>query len=71
MKKIKTTEKPRTTTPAQVRATAKYDKTHIKGYYIKLNLINDNDIIKRFAEVESVQGYIKELVRKDINKNNL
>ena len=58
-------------TEARLRANAKYDKTHTKGYYIKLNLNNDDDIIKRFAEVKSVQGYIKELVRKDIKENNL
>ena len=53
-------------TDAQKRATAKYDKSHTKGVYIKLNKTTDADILKRLQEVGNVQGYIKELIRKDI-----
>ena len=56
------------TTEAQKRATIKYDQANTKQYHLKLNLNRDADIIRRFEEVESIQGYIKELVRKDIEK---
>lgn len=53
-------------TDAQKRAAAKYDKSHTKGVYIKLNKTTDADILERLQEVGNVQGYIKELIRKDI-----
>lgn len=53
-------------TDAQKRAAAKYDKSHTKGVYIKLNKTTDADILNRLQEVGNVQGYIKELIRKDI-----
>lgn len=52
---------------AQSRASAKYDKAHTKGIYLKLNLETDKDIIEFLAGVENVQGYIKELIRNDDN----
>jgi hypothetical protein len=53
-------------TDAQKRAAAKYDKSHTKGVYIKLNKTTDADILERLQEAGNVQGYIKELIRKDI-----
>ena len=44
----------------------KYDATHTKRYYIKLNLETDKDIIEvleRIKETEGVQTYIKRLIR--------
>ena len=52
-------------TDAQKKAAAKYDKSHTKGVYIKLNKTTDADILNRLQEVGNVQGYIKELIRKD------
>ena len=54
-------------TKAQSRASAKYDKTHTKGIYLKLNLETDKDIIEFLDGVENVQGYIKNLIRYDMN----
>lgn len=48
---------------------AKYDASHCKGYYLKLNLVYDADIIEKLATVESMQGYIKQLIRDDIKRN--
>lgn len=62
------------TTEAQKRASAKYDKTHTKGIYLKLNTETDADIIEFLSGVDNVQGYIKDLIRYDENfnsKNNL
>ena len=55
------------TTKAQARASAKYDKEHTKGIYLKLNKETDADIIEFLAGVENVQGYIKQLIRNDEN----
>ena len=52
---------------AQVRATAKYDKTNTKGIYLKLNKETDADIIEFLEGVGNVQGYIKDLIRQDDN----
>lgn len=56
------------TSKSQIRANAKYDKTHTKGVYLKLNINTDKDILKKLENVENVQGYIKSLIRTDINK---
>lgn len=56
----------RKTTEARRRATAKYDAEHTKRISLKLNLGTDADILAKLDEVDSVQGYIKELIRKDI-----
>lgn len=54
-------------TKAQSRASAKYDKTHTKGIYLKLNKETDADIIDYLKEVDNVQGLIKELIRRHIS----
>ena len=46
----------------------KYDKTNVKGLYLKLNIKTDSDILAKLDSVESKQGYIKELIRKDLEK---
>lgn len=55
-------------TNAQARASAKYDETHTKQIKLKLNLETDKDILQRLEEVGNKQGYIKELIRRDIKK---
>lgn len=56
------------TKASQIRAGAKYDKANTKGIYLKLNINTDADIIKKLEESGNVQGYIKELIRKDLSK---
>lgn len=56
------------TLDAQLRANAKYDAENTTGVYLKLNNIHDADIIARLDEVGNKQGYIKELIRADIEK---
>lgn len=53
------------TTQAQKRATAKYDKANTKQISLKLNVKSDKDILLKLANVENVQGYIKNLIRCD------
>ena len=47
---------------------ARYDKANTKALYVKLNLKYDADILERLEEVGNKQGYIKKLVRDDIEK---
>ena len=37
-----------------------------KGIYLKFNKVNDRDIIERLSNQKNTQGYIKDLVRTDI-----
>lgn len=53
---------------AQKRANAKYDKSNTKMMSFKFNLQTDADILDRLASVPNKQGYIKELIRKDMKK---
>lgn len=54
------------TTAAQKAATAKYDKENTIRLNLKLNKTTDADILEKLSQVESKQGYIKELIRKDM-----
>lgn len=56
------------TTEAQKKASAKYDAKNTKVYAIKLNRKKDADIIEKLDSQTNVQGYIKELIRKDIGE---
>jgi hypothetical protein len=56
------------TTKAQMKASAKYDRQNTKRISLKLNLNTDKDILEQFEECGNVQGYIKSLVRADLQK---
>lgn len=47
----------------------KYDKAHCKPVYLKLNIRTDADIIEKLASVPNKQGYIKQLIRRDLYDN--
>ena len=53
-------------TKASIRQ-ARYDASHCKIYRMKLNIENDKDIIAKLSTVSSMQGYIKQLIRENIN----
>lgn len=59
-------------TQAQKRAREKYEeKPEVKarkvGVYLKLNKDTDADILAKLESVGNVQGYIKALIRADMN----
>ena len=56
------------TTEAQKAAVAKYDKENTIRLSLKLNKTTDADILEKLEHVESKQGYIKELIRRDLNE---
>lgn len=49
-------------------ATQKYNKTHVKQIKLNLNRNTDADIIKHLDACTNVQGYIKDLIRKDMEQ---
>ena len=55
------------TKEAHALAVRKYDAKNTKQYHLKLNLGTDADIIAKLESVDSMQGYIKRLIREDIN----
>ena len=44
----------------------KYDKENTKRVFIKLNKNTDKDILDHLDSIQNKQGYIKELIRKDM-----
>ena len=56
------------TTPAQKRAKEKYTKENTRAYCLRLNKKTDQDIMAKLEAVESMQGYIKGLIREDLKK---
>ena len=55
-------------TEAKRQANAKYDKSHTRSIMLKLNKTTDADILASLESKGNKQGYIKELVRKDIKR---
>ena len=55
-------------TEAQIRAQVKYDAANTRQVHLKLNLRTDKDVLARLDEVPSKQGYIKGLIRADIER---
>lgn len=58
----------RPSSPAHVRATTKYNKTHVIQYSLKLNVGTDEDMIAFLNSIENKNGYLKDLIRADMNK---
>ena len=52
---------------AHVQATVKYNKTNVKQIKLNLNKKTDADILQKLEEVPNVQGYIKTLIRRDMD----
>ena len=55
-------------TEAQLKAGYKYDKAHTKQFHLKLNKRTDKDVIERLVGMGNIQGYIKGLIRADIER---
>lgn len=56
------------TTEAQKKAVAKYDAENTVRVMLKLNKTTDADILKVLEASGNKQGYIKQLIRADLNK---
>lgn len=47
-------------------AQSKWIKENTKGFYIRLNVASDLDIIQHLSTKENKQGFVKELIRADL-----
>lgn len=56
------------TSESQKRANIKYDRLNTTQIKLKLNNNTDEDILSKLAAVPNKQGYIKELIRNDIQR---
>lgn len=54
---------------AQKKAQAKYDAENTVQIKLKLHKRNDADILQKLEEVGNKQGYIKGLIKADIDKS--
>ena len=59
---------PNKSTESQIRASVKYNKENTVQISLKLNRSTDADLIESLNRVVNKQGYIKELIRRDIAK---
>ena len=55
-------------TESQIRASVKYNKENTVQISLKLNRSTDAELIDSLNRVKNKQGYIKELIRRDIAK---
>lgn len=53
---------------AQKRASARYDAANTRQIKLKLNTKTDADILGFLDRLENIQGYIKGLIRQDMQK---
>ena len=51
------------------RAAARYDAVNTTQFKMKLNNKTDADILEKLNSVDNKQGYIKELIRRDIERS--
>lgn len=51
---------------SQKKAKARYDAKATRQIMFKFNLRTDEDILEKLDSVENKQGYIKELIRRDM-----
>ena len=57
------------TITAQSKASMKYNEANVKQFKIALNKKTDADIIEHLDKIRNKQGYIKELIRRDMGDN--
>lgn len=55
-------------TEAQLKAQRIYDKMYTRQVHMKLNRRTDADILEKLESVPNRQGYIKKLIRADIER---
>lgn len=54
------------TRQSRVKASVKYNANNVKQVKLNLNKKTDADIIKHLEQRDNVQGYIKDLIKKDM-----
>ena len=59
------------TIEARNKKQAKYDKNNTAGFYMKLNIHTDLDILRWLWKQPSKQGAIKRLIREEIARESV
>lgn len=54
---------------AQIKASNKYNRENTKTFMVKVNKHTETDILNKLESVDNKAGYIKQLIRDDLNKN--
>ena len=49
--------------------TKRYQDKAIRRFSVKVNRYTEEDILEKLEEQESIQGYVKRLIREDIARN--
>lgn len=57
------------TKESTIKAINKFNKEKTKLVNVRLNVNTDADILEKLETVDSKMGYIKRLIREDIQKN--
>lgn len=57
------------TREARHKAVRKYQAENTKLLQIRLNFRTDQNILDKLSEEESMSGYVKKLIRNDINRS--
>ena len=60
----------RKSSQATIRASIKYNQSHTKQINFSFNLATDADILEKLESVPNKQGYIKQLIRADMERSN-
>lgn len=55
-------------TDAQIKAQTKYDVKNTRQVHLKLNRRTDSDVLEKLDNVPNKQGYIKRLIREDLER---
>jgi hypothetical protein len=61
---------PKKSSDAHIRASAKYNKENVKRVILHFNITTDKDILDCLSRKDNKTGYIKDLIRDDITKEN-
>ena len=48
-------------------AQRKFEKENVRRYVLKVMVRTESDILEKLESIENKSGYIKELIRRDIN----
>lgn len=51
---------------SKIRATNKYIKTHMRRFTLQCHTVYDEDIIKLLESQENYNGYLKQLLRREV-----
>ena len=60
---------PKKSSDAHIRASAKYNKENVKRVILHFNITTDKDILDFLSHKDNKTGYIKQLIRSDIENN--